>query len=199
MKMLEAYRDIEINGAMLEAHVKAFRLFPKQSLPFLVRQGIGVMGPRGEIAIDYDRWYPIAGWLQAFEAIANAIGPTKIFDIGEQVPRHAMLPPDVKDIHGSIRAVDIGYHMNHRKNGQLMFDGASGRMLEGIGHYGYASKASEPRRIVSVCENPYPCTFDRGILTAFARRFESKARVEHDDGLPCRANHGKSCTYHITW
>jgi hypothetical protein len=55
------------------------------------------------------------------------------------------------------------------------------------------------RKIVSVCENPYPCEFDRGILMGFAMRFEKLARVLHDDRAACRRAGGKSCTYTVAW
>jgi hypothetical protein len=198
MKPLSSYAGIEINGAMLEAHVNAFRLFPSHALTLLAKNGIGSTGAGSEVKVDYGRWYPMAAWLKAFQAIIVSVGPNMVFDIGREVPKLAVLPPDVKDIHASIRAVDIGYHMNHRLHGRVMFDGATGGMMEGIGHYGYEAKPGQ-RRIVSVCENPYPCSFDQGILTAFARRFEPGALVSKVESAPCRSHGGVSCTYAITW
>src|SRR5580704_10700248 len=93
------FEGIEINGAMLEAHVKAFRLFPSHALVLLAKNGIGAARPDGEIVIDYRRWYPMGAWLKAFDAIMASVGPNMVFDIGQEVPRHAALPPNVKDIH----------------------------------------------------------------------------------------------------
>lgn len=93
---------------------------------------------------------------------------------------------------------DVAYHMNHRRNGQLMFNPATGVMLEGIGHYGYKREPGE-RKIISVCDNPYPCKLDHGILTTVARRFQLRALVTHDDTKPCRAKGGNDCTYVVTW
>ena len=193
----QSFEGIEMNGALLEAHVKAFHLFPSRALSLLAQNGIGTKRPDGQVAIDYSRWYPLDAWLKAFDAILESVGPNVVFNIGEEVPKHAQLPPDVKDVHGSIRAVDVGYHMNHRKQGRIMFDPATGNMTEGIGHYGYESKG--PRKIVSVCENPFPCPFDRGVITCFARKFEPGALVTHMDVGPCRAKGGPSCSYTISW
>lgn len=82
--------------------------------------------------------------------------------------------------------------------GEPMFNPASGAMAEGIGHYGYEHVAGQ-NKLVSVCENPYPCAFDLGILTVMAERFESSARVAHDGAQPCRKRGANSCTYSITW
>ena len=79
-----------------------------------------------------------------------------------------------------------------------MFDINTKAMLEGIGHYGFEKVANEAK-IVSVCENPYPCDFDRGIITAMARRLAKQALVTHDDTKPCRKLEGDSCTYVVTW
>jgi hypothetical protein len=198
MASSKSYEGIEINGEMLEAHVRAFRLFPSQALSLLAKNGIGTARAGGEIVVDYRRWYPMDAWLKAFDSIMEIVGPNVVFDIGREVPKHAALPPDVKDIHASIRAVDIGYHMNHRRDGRVMFQRSTGKMTEGIGHYGYEAQPGA-RRIVSVCENPYPCTFDHGILTSFARKFEPLALIAHLDAGPCRARGASSCTYTITW
>jgi len=118
--------------------------------------------------------------------------------IGQHVPKHAPFPPSINDIHGAMGSMDAAYHMNHRKGGRVMFDPATGQMLSGIGNYGYAPVPRE-RRIISVCENPYPCDFDRGIITALAARFERGSRVTHDDSAPCRKNGADSCKFIIAW
>ena len=79
-----------------------------------------------------------------------------------------------------------------------MFDPNSGVTLEGIGHYGYGKNGDE-RMIVSECNTSYPCAFDKGILTAMARKFQPNAFVIHDDSMPSRKNGNKSCVYKIRW
>jgi hypothetical protein len=189
---------IEVYGSSIDAIVEAFKLFPSVALKRLVNHGIGLVNAKGEIQIDRDAWYPQANWLAAFENIANTVGPRALQQIGQHVPKHAVFPPTVTDIHRGIGSVDVAYHMNHRKNGRPMFDPSTGQKTPGIGHYGYSPEAGA-RKILSQCENPYPCDFDRGILSAIATRFERTARVAHDERSPCRKNGADSCTYVITW
>jgi len=189
---------IEVFGGFVESVVEAFKLFPSVGLKRLVSNGVGTINGKGEIVIDRQAWYPLEKWLLAHDDIANSVGPRAMFQVGQHVPKNAVLPPTVTDIHSSLMAVDIGYHMNHRKNGRIMFDPATGQKTKGLGSYGYRAIPGE-RRIVSVCENPYPCDFDRGVLTAFATRFERMARVQHDDRAPCRKNGAESCTFIIAW
>ena len=119
---------------------------------------------------------PRRRWLAAFEEIANGIGPRACYQIGRNIPKYAVFPPSIKDIHSSIASVDVAYHLNHRKQGKVMFDPGTGKKLKGIGNYGYQPVAGQ-RKIVSVCENPYPCDFDRGILTETRPEIRTEHRV----------------------
>jgi hypothetical protein len=188
---------IEYSGSMAEAITEAFKLFPSVASKRLLNHGIGTLKGK-DVVIDRQAWYPIESWLAAFDGFATSVGPRALLQIGQNVPKYAVLPPGINDIHGAIASVNVGYHMNHRKRGKVMFDPATGQFTPGIGSYGYTPVAGQ-RKIISVCENPYPCEFDRGILTAFTLRFEKLGRVLHDDTAPCRRNGGSNCTYVITW
>jgi len=188
---------IEVYGSSIDAVVEAFKLFPSVGLKRMATHGIGTINAKGDVTVDRDGWYSQADWLAAFEGIATTVGTRALFQIGQHVPKHAIFPPQVNDIRTGVASLDVAFHMNHRKGGRPMFDPASGRKTPGIGSYG--AKDAGPRKITSVCENPYPCDFDRGVITGVATRFERAARVSHDDAAPCRKNGADSCTYHITW
>jgi hypothetical protein len=53
------------------------------------------------------------------------------------------------------------------------------------------------------CKNPYPSEFDRGIITAMARKFKPResllVSVELDNAKPSRMKGADSCTYKIKW
>ena len=107
---------------------------------------------------------------------------TKIFD-------NAVWPPDLDNIQKALASIDVAYHMNHR-NGR-------------IGNYKLVSFDGEKKTAKLVCDNPYPCDFDKGIITAIARTFKPTtstiANVVHDDTEPCRKKGADSCTYSVTW
>jgi hypothetical protein len=190
-------QGIDVYGSSLDAIVEAFKLFPSIALKRLVSHGIGSVNGKGEISIDREAWYPQANWLAAFEGIATTVGTRALYQIGQNVPKHAIFPPSITEIRGGVASIDVAYHMNHRKNGKPMFDPATGQKAKGIGRYGMVE--SGDRKMTVVCENPYPCDFDRGILSAIAGRFEKMARVTHDERAPCRKNGADSCTYHVVW
>lgn len=182
---------IEVNGQTVFAIVDGFGIVKSLSRSHLRDAGL-------EEEIDLEGWYSQEKWLKAFESIAKIYGDNTLFQIGATIPKNAAFPPWVKDIDTAIQAINIAYHMNHRKNGTALFDPGSGKMLEGIGHYGYRRIPGE-KLIISECNNPYPCRFDHGIITTMATRFEPGAKVTHDDSKPCRKNGAESCTYLITW
>jgi hypothetical protein len=74
-------------------------------------------------------------------------------------------------------------------------------MKEGIGHYGF--EKIDDQKIKMVCDNPYPCDFDRGIITNTAKIFSPDKnkfpRVEHDQSGVCRKKGDESCNYIVSW
>jgi hypothetical protein len=188
---------IEVHGGSIGAIIDCFKFFPGIAIRYLLKYGICTAGPNNEPVVDRQAWHPQRSWLAAHKAIANEVGAEASFNIGVAVPKNASWPPDVKDVDAAIASIDIAYHLNHRKDGVVMYDPATATMLEGIGHYGYARDPDE-QKIVSVCDNPYPCDFDQGLLLGMASRFSSRARVVHVEGS-CRKHGDPSCTYIITW
>ena len=189
--------DIEVNAPTVYSIIAGLGYFTNLSRRYFSQVGIGKVVDR-ELRIDMSEWYPQAAWLAAFENIAKTVGDRVLFSIGLSVPANAQFPPWVVDVDSAIKAIDIAYHMNHRKNGKLLFDPNTGALTEGIGHYGY-ERFPQGNRIISRCKNPYPCAFDHGIITAMAHKFAPHAVIRHDDREECRNRGADSCTYIIEW
>jgi hypothetical protein len=197
MKFVPFEEGIEVNGRTVLSVLEGFAAFKKIPSDILLEVGIGRAGADGLVDVGAEEWIPQADWLHGFSRIAQAVGTGALFGIGLKIPDCAAFPTWVTDVHSAIRSIDVAYHLNHRKHGEVMFDLEEGTMLEGIGHYGYEAVDGQ-KRIVSSCENPYPCDFDRGIITAMAQRFAPCAWVDHRDG-DCRKLGGRSCAYVVTW
>ena len=186
---------IEISGEAVGATVDGFKKYPTVAMKYLVKFGF-VKNQSDQV--NRSAWFPHENWLHVFEGIANEVGPHSLYRIGKTIPENAIFTPHVNDIFSGIGSLDVAYHMNHRKNGVVMFNPETGVMLEGIGHYRCTPNPAE-KKIVCVAENPYGCDMDRGIYAALATRFESSARTVHDEEAPCRKKGGESCTYVILW
>jgi hypothetical protein len=140
------------------------------------------MAEQGLANIKPDGWYPAQKWLSAFRQIRDSVGTKALLQIGMQIPESAQFPPQVNSAQTALASIDMAYHMNHR-GGE-------------IGIYGYAPTGETSADVF--CQNPYPCSFDEGIVTAMARRFEPRARVIHDPAS-CRDKGGRSCLFHVRW
>lgn len=169
---------VEVKGAAVLSFLEGMGGFRNRALLILERHGIP--DPKE------DKWYPQQAWLDAFKEISEHIGQATLEAIGKKIPDTAVWPPEVKSLEDSLASIDIAYHLNHR-GGE-------------IGHYRFEKTGGTSARIV--CDNPYPCSFDLGIIKATATKFASGKvipTVKHDDSHPCRRKGGNSCTYNITW
>lgn len=186
---LDSMNKIETNGQTIWAIVDAMEEDKEMAIEILANNGI--------INLQPDKFYSLQNFLHAFNEIATEIGPKMLFKIGKAVLRNAKFPPDVNDIHKALSLINIAYHMNHKKDGQDMFDPSTGVLLDGIGNYIYQKK-NETSGIM-ICNNPYPGEFDRGIISAMARKFEPLAEVTLDIAAEAHIQLGDSRSYLITW
>jgi hypothetical protein len=133
------------------------------------------------------QWYPQQAWLNAFKAIGEKMGDATLNVIGRRIPENAQFPPQINDLQKALSAIDMAYHMNHR-HGE-------------IGHYTLKDFGEKSAHMV--CNNPYPCAFDRGIIDTMANRFKPAGvdfvKVRHSATGPCRSKGGELCEYEISW
>jgi hypothetical protein len=181
---------MEVNGQTVLATVAAFQVIKDMGVKILAKHGFGT-------AIKPDGWYSQQSWLDAFKEIHDTMGETTLYQIGRKIPESAKFPPNVTDAHSALAIIDVAFHMNHGKEGVALFDPATGKMQEGIGHYRYVMMGPHAAKIV--CDNPYPDDFDRGIITAMAERFAKNVTVTIATAGGTRASGMKETTYDVTW
>jgi hypothetical protein len=184
---------IEILGKDIMAPLEGMGAFRKMAEGMLVTVGLG-----GVVADD-KHWYQLQKYLDVFALIAEKTGDATLVSIGKKVMANAALPP-MNSVEDALGLMDIAYHMNYRNaRGQILFDPARPQpILEGIGHYTCKFTPGE-KKAVMVCSSPYPCAYDRGIVTEFAQHYERGAVVRHDDSAGCRKNGADACQYIVTW
>lgn len=156
-------------------------------MEFSQSRALKILSENGITTIQGDVWYPMTGVLRAFSRVFEKVGPSTVRAIGRKVPENAQMPPDIDSLEKALRSLDLAYQMNHR--------GPSARG-------GYHCQPVGARHVRMVCDNPYPCDMDLGILDAFADKFRPKdsvrVRIEHDTRT-CRLRGDGACTYDITW
>jgi len=183
----------KVSGDALLAMVEGLGAFKNFALQILEENGIKDS--------QRDKWYSQQSWLNAFKTIAEKVGPNTLYNIGTKIPENAKWPPHVDTIEKALASIDVAYHMNHQIDNEVLFNPNTGVMKEGIGHYGF-EKLGE-KEVKMVCNNPYPCDFDRGIISntvaIFNKNGKQYPKVAHDDSGSCRNKGDNACNYIVTW
>lgn len=181
--------QVEVNGQTIYSVMHGLKAFKEIAEEILADNGL--------VDVQADGWYLQQAWLDSFKTIAEEIGENTLFNIGKSIPDNAKFPPGIETIEQGLSLIDVAYHMNHRLNGKIMFDPATGAKAEGIGSYNFVPTGPNSGKVY--CPNPYPCDFDRGIVTAMARKFKPLAEVKLDETVESRKKGGESSTYLVTW
>jgi hypothetical protein len=170
---------IEVYGRSVQALVNAMEFLKLKAQRVLASHGIQTLEP--------EQWYPMKSVLESFEDILKQVGPHTTRAIGHAVPKNAAFPPHIDSFESALQSLDQAYRMNHRGTGDI----GSYRFLPGLN-----------RTATVVCDNPYPCEFDQGIMEALYDRFPPKGsfrmRIDHE-GSSCRAKGAHACTYVLKW
>jgi hypothetical protein len=123
--------------------------------------------------------------------VSERLGHTVLYLIGTKIAHNAILPEGIDSFEVCLEAIDQAYHMNHRGGD--------------IGFYKYSFNGHDGaiRRATMECRNPYPCSFDKGVLEGFSQRFKPDACkdifIREDEQSNCRKKGHESCFYQIVW
>jgi hypothetical protein len=167
---------VEVNGETVLSVVEGMGAFKQTALKILAENGIIDPAP--------GQWYPQQLWLDAFKQIAERVGKSTLMQIGMKIPENAKFPPNIDSVDKALSLLDYAYHMNHR-GGE-------------IGTYKFVKVDNTTSKMV--CHNPYPCNFDKGLITSMSQKFKSGSQfvsVMHSEDDPCRSKGDNSCTFII--
>jgi hypothetical protein len=172
---------VEVNGQTILSFVNAMPQYKEVVLGILEKNKLKDINPEG--------WYSQKYWLNAFKEVSEVYGQNTLFAIGKAIPESAKFPPEIRDLRSALDLINVAYHMNHR-GGE-------------IGYYKLTAFDDKNMKAEMECKNPYPSEFDRGIITAMARKFKPResllVSVELDNAKPSRMKGADSCTYKIKW
>jgi hypothetical protein len=175
----DPYANSEVAGQTILALVGGMEVVQARALRILAEFGIAPLKP--------DVWYPMSALLNSLRLIFEKIGPSTVRAIGRKIPDKAFFPSDMDSLEKGLRSIDVAYHMNHRGT-------------DPIGGYYY--EQTDRRSARMLCDNPYPCDLDLGLIESICDRFRPKdalwVRIEHDPKA-CRRRGDASCTYNIAW
>ena len=174
----------------------SFKNFPSVLQRILVEKGIVEPG-KPSSPLTEEMWFPLESWLAVHKVIHDEIGSGTMMAMGTRITENRHFPPSIRDIPSALDALDIVLHKSHRKLGCVMYDVATGQMMEGIGNYRTRYIFGHSKAEVT-SDTPYPCYVDLSILTGLAQTYERAASVVHAPG-DCRQDGDVACKYIITW
>lgn len=177
-----AYRGSgKVNGAVLKAFLAAFGPYIKRGEDILCKR-LGVQ----EISGSEDVFYDLRAFLDAMRDFQGQFGLQFMKKIGNQIYSNAAFPPGIDSVSKGMAMINQAYYMNHKDVAE-----------QEIGGYHWSQESDHKGTMV--CDCPYPCAFDHGIIETIVRTFAPAATVTHDSDKPCRHKDGESCTYSVEW
>lgn len=174
--------SVEVRGETVIAVTKGINgMYKNLMIELLEKNGIYMPEPA--------HWYKQTYWLNTFKDINNYFGPHILYKIGKAIPDNAIFPQGISNLKDALNSIDIAYKKNHR-GGE-------------IGYYKLINFNEKSKLAYMECKNPYPCHFDRGIITKIATKFKPKnsnsIEVFVDPNKKGRLD-GEDCTYYfIKW
>jgi hypothetical protein len=166
-----------VSGGNILSMLAAMGPFRRRGEQILEENGIGAVNPEG--------WYPLGAYVASLRAIGQKMGPNTLYQIGRQIPNHVPLPPGIDTFEKVLASFGIAFDMNHHTGAP---QGTT------ITH-----EVRNPRTAFIVTGTPYPCDFDRGVISGFFQKLlATRIIVEPQDGAPCKARGGETCTYAVT-
>jgi hypothetical protein len=149
------------------------------------RRGEQILADFGINGVVPDAWYPLAAYVGALHTIGEKMGPNTLYQIGRQIPNHVPMPPDIDTFPKVLASFGMAFDLNHRggppPGTTITFEQLS------------------PRQGQITSGTPYPCDFDRGVITGFFQKLlRSSVAVQRREGTPCKAEGADTCTYVVT-
>lgn len=153
--------QVETNGASVRNIIEGCGVFQSRVTKLLSEKGIE--------DIRMDEWYPLSTVLEIIEELAKSVGPNILAEIGKTCPKNSIFPPEIDSFEKVLIALDVAYQANHRHGN--------------IGRYEVAQL--EPKKYHVKCDNPYPATFNLGLLRGLSRKYSTLVRIEQvESDLP---------------
>lgn len=169
--------DSTVSGGNILSMLAAMGPFRKRGEQILQENGIET------VHMSPEAWYPLAAYVASLRAIGEKMGPNTLFQIGRQIPHHVPLPPGLDTFEKVLASFGIAFDMNHRgqQPGSITF------------------QLKNPRLATITTGTPYPCDFDRGVISGFFQHLlRLRPVVDAVAGTPCKARGGETCTYEVT-
>ncbi|WP_306055226.1 hypothetical protein [Natronococcus wangiae] len=150
---------------------------------FVGKQITSKLAEYGLEDIESDEWYPLKIPLAMLYDMRDEYGEVRMRNMGQNVPEHVEFPPELSEVEDALQGINQAYTQNHRGTE--------------IGSYEFRNEG--PNEGVMICENPYPCEFDKGLIKGVAKKFADSYVTVEEVGDQCRSDGDHRCEYRVDW
>lgn len=173
--------DVLVKGGVLTAFLEAFGAYRSRGERVLARH----LDLEKGAEISQAKLYPCHQLLAGLRELQEQFGPAFMQRVGQFLYERVEFPSELETYESGLMSSGPVYLENHVN--------AEGK----IGNYRYEKLG--PRSGRMICDNPYPCAFDKGIYLGMAKNFGVEATVTHEEDEPCRRDGGERCILRIEW
>ena len=152
------YKGIEVSGRSIYGLMQAFGQFKALASKYLLEEGIGQPGPEGLAVVDLASWYPLEAQLRALARFSREMGDSVAHQMGMSLIKEVQWLPTIHDVKTLAEFLDIGYHVNHRKDGKPM---------------GSTNRLSDPDQVVHVTPQSW-----------WSKQYDSLQHADHPPKAP---------------
>jgi hypothetical protein len=175
------YPNATVSGRVVNMLLK---IAPLQHAPvYETLQRHGLQNPHEE------QWYSLQNYLNAYRELSRQLGSYFLLNAGKQFFSFIRLGAEIQTLPDAVKALNEWYKDQHR-----------GEQLEYFQVQGVFPERCE---IQVLCQNPYPCYFDRGLLLALTKKYRPEQakffNVELHPNKPNRLMGSDESTYIISW
>jgi hypothetical protein len=188
-----ALAEVELSGAHAQTLLTKLAS-PALASHFMSKEGLGSLAGDGTLRFDPAAWYPVPAFVRAAHRLVEELGPRATFYVG-RFKREGALGRSA-DILEVLRYLDRNYLQELRWRG-LPISEAGPDVLHAVG--GYACELRGPTDVAVTVSGPWPCPFDRALVSGVILRVRPDAAIEHDTSDACRARGAPACLYRVGW
>ncbi len=174
--------NVEVSGSAVLSVMDAFP-------GYLQSMALGILKEKGIGNPQTDNWYPQANLLDVFSDIDAKFGEHTLFEMGKAFYSRFHINDANLTLQSALDLLATVFAQNHRGGN--------------AGYYQLKSFDDINHCAVLVVSSPYPCDFDRGLVSALARSFIPRGalfiEVKIDKDKPCRKKGATESWYNISW
>ncbi|MFY9260671.1 MAG: hypothetical protein WAO71_09210 [Gallionella sp.] len=174
-------KTAEVSGLAIMVCLESFPEYYRADIEHLLNEN-------NIVQLAPEKWFNLQSYLNVLRDISTRYGTYTLFNVGVAINDKIPFPPNTT-LESALTAMNASYSAHHRDD-----------------YTSYIKLRSfdlQAKKAVMEYKNPYPCHFERGLLTACARKFTPPNAgfidVQLEKNKPSRLDGADTSFYEIIW